>query len=289
MIAKGEKPKSPAMEPRNNYCFEYLVTKAKMPRQRTCCPFMQRTLYRVARNLARLDLGFTCPDLESSQVSSSASIKRTSSLSPRSHNKRALEEKEEKDDEGRISSGGVLSRLIRGTIGRKEFPLGPYDSLSSIPPLKFTDNDTVCEQEISRNADIKVGQNSVEQAYQPPPLPPPAQPIKHHQPPLHLPPGIKCWARETEEGDARPRNQAIDQGNPSSVSASASVIPPFSVREPVEKQVQNWLESTSDEYDILLKRGETTDITLRLAASCNSDKQDIFDVISTEQGFGVKS
>ena len=70
--------------------------------------------------------------------------------------------------------------------------------------------------------------------------------------------------REAEEVEGR-AHQPINATQPCPVpaatatpvtasSAIATIIPPFAVREPVEKQVRNWLESTSDEYDILLKR-----------------------------------
>ncbi|VDK69201.1 unnamed protein product [Dibothriocephalus latus] len=49
------------MEGQNIYCFDYVATHSALPRHRTCCPFMQRTLYRIIRNIARLDLGFSCP------------------------------------------------------------------------------------------------------------------------------------------------------------------------------------------------------------------------------------
>ena len=93
-----------------------------------------------------------------------------------------------------------------------------------------------------------------------------AQATKHHPmlAPLQITPEIESWEREVEEVDGRP-HQPINPTQSLPIQAATTAVvtdssnittisPPFSVREPVEKQVRNWLESTSDEYDILLKR-----------------------------------
>lgn len=140
----------------NNYCFEYLVTKAKMPRKRTCCPFMQRTLYRVTRNLARLDLGFTCPDFDSSGGSHSSSA-----VAPTLNKRRTnIPGGESRDTENRGNSGGVLSWLAKGTIGRKLPSADHSDTLSSGPPLESSDggndDDTLNDPRILENLEIEV-------------------------------------------------------------------------------------------------------------------------------------
>ncbi|VDM17432.1 unnamed protein product [Hydatigera taeniaeformis] len=296
------------MQTRNSYCFEYLVTKAKMPRQRTCCPFMQRTLYRVARNLARLDLGFSCPDLEGSSSPTSTATPTPTMKRKASPRKQRHHGRERRLEEIRPSSGGVLNWLVRGTLSRRD----PSDTLSSAPPMPRSDidNETLNEQgdpallemeeettngeaadhlllkqkrkllrrqkiyDMDSSMDVttsgrvsstsQVGQNSMDQAYAPPSQAP--QATKHHAPaPLRITPEIDDWEREVK-GEAGRSHDQIDPSIPLPVSTTTAtantvstsiaptVIPPFSVREPVEKQVRSWLESTSDEYDILLKR-----------------------------------
>lgn len=146
---------SKSMASRNSYCFEYLVTKAKMPRKRTCCPFMQRTLYRVTRNLARLDLGFTCPDIDGSggsHISNSGenlNRRKKNPLRP-----------DQRDSESRAGSGGVLSWLVKGTIGRRLPPLDLSDTLSSVPPVESNDagndDDTLNDPRIPQNLELEV-------------------------------------------------------------------------------------------------------------------------------------
>lgn len=142
------------MQARNNYCFEYLVTKAKMPRQRTCCPFMQRTLYRVARNLARLDLGFSCPDLEGSPSPASTATPTPTMKRKALPRKRRHQGGERNLEEIRPSSGGVLNWLVRGTLSRRD----PSDTLSSVPPVDRNDigNDTLNEQGCSGILEVVV-------------------------------------------------------------------------------------------------------------------------------------
>ncbi|KAL5106276.1 hypothetical protein TcWFU_006208 [Taenia crassiceps] len=370
------------MQTRNNYCFEYLVTKAKMPRQRTCCPFMQRTLYRVARNLARLDLGFSCPDLEGSPSPAS-----TAAPTPTLKRKTASHKRRHQLEDIRPSSGGVLNWLVRGTLSRRD----PSDNLSSVSPVDRNDvgNDTLTEQSIqgilegeeetitgeaadhlllrqkrkllrrqriydmdasldattsgnwteentntgdaksrptggdqetvrplpnqppARTVHIRrlharrisstsqVGQNSMDQTYPPPPQA--SQTTKIHPiAPLRIAPEIDDWEGEAKGEAGRSHEQVdptinlpvpttttnITTTTAASASIIASVIPPFSVREPVEKQVRSWLESTSDEYDILLKRwsgrtsiakskngGENRSLDLRHQASGESGKR----------------
>lgn len=107
----------------------------------------------------------------------------------------------------------------------------------------------------------------MDQAYPPPPQAP--QNTKHHPTaPLRITPEIDDWEKEAK-GEAGQSHEQIDSTinlpvpattnttattTATSTSITVPVIPPFSVREPVEKQVRSWLESTSDEYDILLKR-----------------------------------
>ncbi|VDL19596.1 unnamed protein product [Hymenolepis diminuta] len=335
------------MESRNSYCFEYLVTKAKMPRKQTCCPFMQRTIYRVTRNLARLDLGFTCPDVEGSGASHASST-ATPTLNKR---KKKPLGGDHRDSETRARSVGVLSWLVKGTIGRKLPSLNHSDTLSSVPPMESNDaghdDDTLndpripqtleMEDETMENVDAsdqillkqkrkllrrqkiydmensldattsgnwseekmampemeskpiedsqelfrsvqnkppsrtvhvkrlharrisstsQVGQNSTDQSY---PTPPNQNLPSNKHLPLQTTHEVEDWEREGEARDINVHQQAVNarasylpvQASP---PTTTSIIPPFSVREPVEKQVRNWLESTSDEYDILLKR-----------------------------------
>ncbi len=140
------------METRKNYCLEYLVTKAKMPRQRTCCPFMQRTLYRVTRNLARLDLGFTCPDY--GPESSSESPKRSTTPPPST----ARRKRNPEDRRGSRASSRILSWLVRGAR-EKQVPQSPTsglnsDTLSSLPPVDSNDDDTVPQSSRTQEKEV---------------------------------------------------------------------------------------------------------------------------------------
>lgn len=131
-----------------------------MPRQRTCCPFMQRTLYRVTRNLARLDLGFTCPDLDANSSEDSPStppLKKRSSPCKKKHRRG-----DRRDSERKTSSGGVLSWLVRGTLSRRENSVQLSDTLSSVPPIDSHDveneneNDMLNESDTHEGMDIEV-------------------------------------------------------------------------------------------------------------------------------------
>ncbi|CUT99166.1 conserved hypothetical protein [Echinococcus multilocularis] len=143
-------------------------------------------------------------------------------------------------------------------VGEKKS--GPNDSdqelvlpLPNQPPTRTVHIKRLHARRISSTS--QAGQNSMDQTCPPPPQAP--QITKHHPTaPLRITPEIGDWKREVERETGRSHEQ-IDAPNPLPVSATttvASAMPPFSVREPVEKQVRSWLESTSDEYDILLKR-----------------------------------
>uniref|UniRef100_A0A0X3PRE4 Uncharacterized protein n=1 Tax=Schistocephalus solidus TaxID=70667 RepID=A0A0X3PRE4_SCHSO len=97
----------------------------------------------------------------------------------------------------------------------------------------------------------------------------------------------------TRKVEKSPKSQL--QATKAPLQVQSAVIPPFTVRDPVEKQVQNWLANTSDEYNILLNRKNAYKTTARnqkamenrslelRQASCDSNKKFVYDPSSQKR------
>ncbi|KAL7058373.1 hypothetical protein AAHC03_016464 [Spirometra sp. Aus1] len=343
------------MDSQKIYCFDYVATHSALPRHRTCCPFMQRTLYRIIRNIARLDLGFNCPSGNTPQPPASGKKRkgdsvwksflhgrRTSAAYEASTSNRrdsassedsalylpdaftkqfpdvADEFAEEEEDEQ--LSGAMTERVMPRAqeleVGKKEADSKASGKLESArlktkrkqlrrqkmrefdfpvegSEIPFTKRSSVCSPTMNRSPDEGVhSETPIHDSYhmlETKELCLLDQSIgssnrrasgclAERNPCKQVTPNSRTCtvqvrrvharrvssASQTAKGSFEERENAKVFSPPAPKSQlqtpkavlqiQPAVIPPFTVRDPVEKQVQNWLANTSDEYNILLNR-----------------------------------